>query len=120
MIGPELQLTETDVPVPTMIGLPYEDVTLTTSDHVKIKAYVIPARRRPILLAEMQKMTTADMVDRGKKEMEVWAKEIAEEDAVVVRFSFYICRLNLTIKYAKSRPTIIIFHANAGQLPSII
>lgn len=31
----------TDVDLPSKLGLDYEDITLTTSDHVNIKAYLI-------------------------------------------------------------------------------
>ncbi|RXK41607.1 BEM46 family protein [Tremella mesenterica] len=86
------------VPKPTEVGLPYEDVTLTTSDHVKIKAFVIPARRHPVQLSELKGLAAKEREKIGADEVEKWTEEMGKEDA---------------LEYAKSRPTIVLFHANA-------
>lgn len=85
---------------PSDIGLPYEDVSLNTADSVKIKAYVIPARRRPVQLSEWRVLSKQEQKARSVKEIDDWTREMGEDDAV---------------EYAKNRPTIVIFHANAGQ-----
>ena len=73
-----------DVPKPTDVGLPYEDVTLTTSDGLKLKAYVIPARRRFIPTHEMQAMSSKERKERAEKEVEAWAEEMGGDDALEV------------------------------------
>lgn len=90
-----------DVPVPAQIGLPYEDITLQTSDHLKLHAYLIPARRHPATLHELQSLGTDERKARMKEEVDKWVEEMGNEDAV---------------EYVKSRPTIVFFHANAGEL----
>lgn len=67
-----------------MVGLPYEDVTITTSDKVKLTAYVIPARRTFISTAELKSMNEAQRKAAAEKEIERWTKEMAEDDAVEV------------------------------------
>ncbi|OCF36417.1 BEM46 family protein [Kwoniella heveanensis BCC8398] len=89
------------VPKPIELGMPYEDVTITCRDGTKIKGYVIPARLKPITTDEMRTMNTAERKDRVGKEMERWAEEMGDEKS---------------IEYAKSRPTVVIFHANAGNM----
>jgi len=74
----------TDVPKPTAVGLPYEDVTLTTPDGVKLKAYVIPVRRHFISTHDMQTMSSKERKERTEKEVEVWAQEMGKEDALEV------------------------------------
>ena len=66
------------------MGLPYEDVTLTTPDHVKIKAYVIPARQRFVPTEELQAMSAKERKERGEKEVEAWAEEMGKEDTIEV------------------------------------
>ncbi|OXG18939.1 BEM46 family protein [Cryptococcus neoformans Tu401-1] len=89
------------VPKPIEVGCPYEDVTLTCSDGVKIKAYVIMARRKPLMVSELRGLSLAERKERAQMEMEAWAQEMSDEKA---------------IEYSKSRPTIVIFHANAGNM----
>ncbi|WVQ80722.1 hypothetical protein IAT38_002827 [Cryptococcus sp. DSM 104549] len=89
------------VPKPIEVGLPYEDVTLTCPDGVKVKAYVILARRKTMSTAEYKKMTYRERDEWGQREMQVWADEMGDEK---------------TIAYAKSRPTVVFFHANAGNM----
>ncbi|WVQ98966.1 hypothetical protein IAU59_006098 [Kwoniella sp. CBS 9459] len=89
------------VPKPIELGMPYEDVTLKCRDGIKIKGYVIPARMEPITTDEMRSMGTAERKERVGKEMEKWAEEMGDEKS---------------IEYAKSRPTVVIFHANAGNM----
>jgi hypothetical protein len=66
------------------VGLPYEDATLTTPDNVKIKAYVIPARRRFLATADLQTMSSEERKERTKAEVEKWTEEMGNEDAVAV------------------------------------
>ncbi|RSH89329.1 hypothetical protein EHS25_002441 [Saitozyma podzolica] len=90
-----------NVPKPTVVGLPYEDVTLTTPDNLRIKAYVIPARKHFVSTVELQQMGKEERKKRMDQEIESWAEEMGKEDAA---------------EYARSRPTVIIFHANAGNM----
>ncbi|BEJ17657.1 hypothetical protein CspHIS471_0610580 [Cutaneotrichosporon sp. HIS471] len=46
--------SRTMVPKPTEAALPYEDVTLTTPDGLRIKAFMIPARQRVVPLHELR------------------------------------------------------------------
>lgn len=89
------------VPKPIEVGCPYEDVTLTCSDGIKIKAYVIMARKKPLMLSELRGLTPTERKERAQYEMEAWAQEMGDEKA---------------IEYSKSRPTVVIFHANAGNM----
>jgi hypothetical protein len=73
------------VPRPTDAGLPYEDVTITTPDDIKIKGYVIPARQRVIPLAELRGLDARGMRERGGLEQAAWVEEKNTEDAVQVR-----------------------------------
>lgn len=75
------------MPKPTAVGLPYEDVTITTHDGVKIKGYVIPARRRFIPTHELQSMSSTERKERGEKEVEAWTEEMGNEDALEVGHS---------------------------------
>ena len=102
------------MPKPTAVGLPYEDVTLTTPDHVKIKAYVIPARRRFVPTEELQAMSAKERKERGEKEIEAWAEEMGKEDAIEVGADALGPDQGLMDQYARGRPTVVIFHANAG------
>jgi hypothetical protein len=88
-----------DVPKPAQIGLPYEDITLETNDHLRLHAYFIPARRHATPGVELR---DEDRKKRMKEEVGSWVEEIGKEDAV---------------DYVKSRPTVVFFHANAGELP---
>jgi hypothetical protein len=72
------------VPRPTDAGLPYEDVTITTPDSVRIKGYVIPARRRVVPLHELRGLDAKGMRERGAVEQEAWQAEKESEDAVEV------------------------------------
>lgn len=115
-----------DVPKPTVVGLPYEDVTLTTPDNLKIKAYVIPARKHFVSTVELQQMGKEERKKKMDQEIESWAEEMGKEDAVEVsetqsapdgdnRGPVSRGAQADTAKYARSRPTVIIFHANAGE-----
>jgi hypothetical protein len=74
----------TDVPKPTVVGLPYEDVTLTTPDNLRIKAYVIPARKHFVSTVELQQMGKEERKKRMDQEIESWAEEMGKEDAAEV------------------------------------
>ncbi|KAK8858520.1 hypothetical protein IAR55_002747 [Kwoniella newhampshirensis] len=89
------------VPKPIEIGCPYEDVSLTCPDGVKVRAYVIPARIKPLSAQEIRSMGTEERKERASKEMEIWAEEMGNEKAT---------------EYAQSRPTVVFFHANAGNM----
>lgn len=88
------------MPIPTDAGLPFEDVTLTTSDGLRLKAYFIPARERVVPLHELKGLQPAQMRERGEAEMRAW-NEIKDDKGP---------------EYAKTRPTILMFHANAGNV----
>lgn len=99
----------------------YEDVTLLTSDSVKIKAYVIPARRNIKSKEQMMEMTPAQRDELGKEAMKEWVKEMGEDQTIEVSRLLGPSDLSsngvqLIWQYAKSRLTIVIFHANAGKL----
>jgi hypothetical protein len=72
------------VPTPADVGLPYEDVTITTSDNLKVKGYVIPARRTYISTPEIQKMSPAERKEKAELETQKWAEEIGTEEAIKV------------------------------------
>lgn len=73
------------MPTPAEVGLPYEDVTLTTPDKLKIKAYVIPARRTHIPTPQLQAMSPTERIEACKRETESWAEEMGSEEAIKVR-----------------------------------
>jgi len=75
------------VPTPDEFGIPYEDVTLITPDKLKLKSYLIYARPRN----ELQQL-------RGRTGPEV--RSFPSGDAT----------------FASNRPTIIYYHANAGNM----
>ncbi|BEI88559.1 uncharacterized protein CcaverHIS019_0112770 [Cutaneotrichosporon cavernicola] len=93
--------SRTMVPKPTEAALPYEDVTLATPDGLRIKAYVIPARQRVVPLHELRGLNSAQLKDRGESELAAWDQVKDSADA---------------LEYARSRPTVVMFHANAGNL----
>lgn len=72
------------VPKPIEVGCPYEDVTLTCSDGIKIKAYVIMARKKPLMLSELRGLTPTERKERAQYEMEAWAQEMGDEKAIEV------------------------------------
>ena len=76
--------SRTNVPLPTAVGLPFEDVTITCADGVKVKAYVIPARRRFMGTAELRSLSKEDFKRRAQEEVELWTREMGTEDAVEV------------------------------------
>lgn len=87
--------------MPTDAGLPYEDVTIRTPDGLNIKGFVIPARERVIPLSELKGLNAEQMRDKGALESKEW-DAIKDTDAAR--------------EFVKSRPTIVMFHANAGNL----
>jgi hypothetical protein len=62
----------------------YEDITLTTSDNVKIKAYMIPARKNVLSKSEMMSMSATQREEAGEKAMAEWNKEKINDDALEV------------------------------------
>ncbi|KAL7423268.1 bem46 protein, variant [Cryptotrichosporon argae] len=93
--------SRTHVPLPTEVGLPYEHVTLTTRDGIRIRAYVIPARRDALALHTLRAMSGEQVRAEGERRIREWADELGRGDGVA---------------YAKSRPTVVLFHANAGNM----
>lgn len=81
--------------------MPYEDVTLTTPDGLKIRAYVIPARERVVPLHDLRGLNSTKLKERGLAEAAEWD---AVKDSVDA------------LEYARSRPTVVMFHANAGNV----
>ena len=71
-----------DVPKPTAVGLPYEDVTLTCSDGVKVKAFVIPARKHFIPTDQLKSLPRDQWKARLEKEVDDWSREMGTEDAI--------------------------------------
>jgi hypothetical protein len=67
----------------------YEDITLTTSDSVRIKAYVIPARHNTKSRTEMMGLSPSQREQVGKEAMDEWVKEMGEDDALEVCFLYY-------------------------------
>lgn len=62
----------------------YEDVTLTTTDNLKIKAYMIPARRNVKSREEMMGLSAGQREEVGKEALQEWVKEMGEDDAFEV------------------------------------
>lgn len=91
----------TDVPTPVEAGLPYEDVTIKTPDGLNIKGYVIPVRERVVHLSELRGLNAQQMREKGDAESKEWEQV---KDTVAA------------MDYIRSRPTIVMFHANAGNL----
>jgi hypothetical protein len=63
---------------------------MTTSDGVKIKGYVIPARKTFVSSIEVNSMSMADRKRRGAEETEKWAKEIETQEAIDVSCRLYL------------------------------
>lgn len=76
------------VPKPTDAGMPFDDITLTTPDGLKLKAYVIPARQRVVPLNELRGMSQRQMAERGQSETVSWELEKGTKAAMDVRFSY--------------------------------
>lgn len=106
-LKPVQWLTIPDVPVPTQFGLPYEDVQISTPDHVKLHAYAILARYHASGTSgsELQRLSHEERRKRMDEEMEKWTEEMGKEDV---------------LEYVKGRPTVVIFHANAGESASVL
>jgi len=62
----------------------YEDITLSTSDNLKIKAYYIPARRNVKSRDEMMGLSAGQREEVGKEALEEWVKEMGEDDGAEV------------------------------------
>ncbi len=58
------------VPLPTEFGMPYQDLTLTTPDGVRIRAYLLLARSK----ADLDRI-------KGKKGAELEGEKVGEGDA---------------------------------------
>ena len=90
-------------------GMPYDDLTLTTPDNVKIRAYLIYARGRSDIDAlkaehkqrrESNNKTGPTIGSNKDKAQENSTQPLTAQQA----------------DFAKSRPTVIIYHANAGNM----
>ncbi|KEP49800.1 alpha/beta hydrolase family protein [Rhizoctonia solani 123E] len=77
--------SRTKVATPAEYGLPYTDLTFTTPDNVKIRAYLLIQRK--VLLSADSSLGPAEVDTEG-------------DDA----------------DYARSRPTVLFLHANAGNV----
>ena len=69
----------------------YEDITLTTSDNLAIKAYMIPARRNVKSREEMMGLTPSQREEVGKEALGEWVKEMGEDDAFEVCVPLVSC-----------------------------
>ncbi|GHJ87128.1 hypothetical protein NliqN6_3530 [Naganishia liquefaciens] len=90
-------------------GMPYDDLTLITPDNVKIRAYLIYAKGRSdieTLKAEhkqrRQRDTKADETGSSQKE------KVTDDSTRPLTVA--------QAEFAKSRATVIIYHANAGNM----
>lgn len=90
--------TEVSDPFSTY-GMPYDDLTLTTPDNVKIRAYLICARNR----SDIESLKRSHDARRKK------AEEKGDTDATQPL-------TEEQAQFAKSRPTILLYHANAGNM----
>ncbi|KAI0036346.1 alpha/beta-hydrolase [Vararia minispora EC-137] len=77
------------VPVPSEFGLPYTDLTLTTPDGVKIKAFLLTQRRH--------------LEIHGAAEIPWSLEDDGDETHLISR------------QFVASRPTVIMFHGNGGN-----
>lgn len=92
-------------------GIPYRDLTLTTPDKIHIRAYLIPAlspyKARSLTeahntrkLAKSSSESTGENTTNTPDENGWVGPKRTDDDA----------------RYSASRPTIIMFQANAGEL----
>lgn len=72
------------MPTPADFVLPYEDVTLTTPDGLKIKGYVIPARKTFMSSVEVNSMSMTDRKLKGAEEVEKWAQDMGTQEVIDV------------------------------------
>jgi hypothetical protein len=72
----------------------YEDITLTTSDNLAIKAYMIPARRNVKSREEMMGLSASQREEVGKEALGEWIKEMGEDDAFEVCLPLLSYRLH--------------------------
>lgn len=79
-------------------GMPYDDLTLTTPDEVKIRAYLIYAKNR----TDIESLKRSHNQRRkAEEQMPVDSTQpLSEQQA----------------EFAKSRPTVLLYHANAGNM----
>jgi len=89
--------------VPTQYDLPYEDLTLITRDGVKIRCYLLVQREELNLAAK----TTFESLQE--------AEDPPEKVDIVLDSHFYRAH-NPRIQYAATRPTVIMFHGNGGNM----
>lgn len=76
----------TEIPSPLSFGLAFEDVTLTTPDAVKIKAFVIPARSGVQSTSQnLMGLTPKERNDLGGRAMEELEDELKDDSKVQVR-----------------------------------
>lgn len=102
-----LFLPEIDVPDPyTLFGIPYTSVTLTTPDKVSLAAYFIPARP-PFEVKSLLALRSAAKAKQGTKGNN--EKAVVDPVAAEGKLS------KDGEDYVKSRPTVIMYHANAGK-----
>lgn len=76
-------------------------MTIKTPDGLKIKGYVIPVREKVVPLSELRGLNAQQMREKGDSESKEWD---LVKDTVAAK------------DFIKSRPTIVMFHANAGNV----
>ena len=92
-----------EVAVPSEFGLPYEELILDTPEHVKVRAY---------LLLQRKDLAQDDaVVHQGTGD-----KNMSDEDVRHIHSWLYCRMLIFPLQYATSRPTIMMFHGNGGNL----
>ena len=89
--------------MPTQHDLPYEDLTLVTRDDVKIKCYLL--MQRPEL--NLATKTTFESLQE--------AKDLPEKVDLVSSPRFRQAH-DPRMQFAATRPTVIMFHGNGGNM----
>lgn len=89
--------------------MPYDDLTLTTPDNVKIRAYLIYARGR----SDIESLKTAH---KQRREAQSKAKLAGESSQEKLHEDSTQPLTAEQADFANSRPTILIYHANAGNM----
>lgn len=97
-----------------LLGIPYRDLTLTSPDAVKIRAFLIPALQP----SKAQSLVSAHRNKKLERERKEKAGEAHIEETEDERSSDGWVgpkRSESDDDWAKKRPTVIMYHANAGK-----
>lgn len=97
-----------------LLGIPYQDLTLTTPDAVKIRAFLIPAlqpsKAQSLVSAHRNKKLEKERKEKaGQAHVEEEDNERGADGWVGPK------RSDSDDEWAKKRPTVIMYHANAGE-----